>query len=209
MRGSRLGQHGDDRLAGSIPADAGEPASTSAPSATRRVDPRGCGGAASWSEYDVPMMGRSPRMRGSRDRRRLKARDHGSIPADAGEPRRLARWRLWQGVDPRGCGGAGRDRAASPRRVGRSPRMRGSRKRPGDGARGRGSIPADAGEPGYTPGIPLSARVDPRGCGGAEATIWTAALITGRSPRMRGSLAKRGTHPHLCGSIPADAGEPC
>ncbi len=91
---------------------------------------------------------------------------------------------------------------------GRSPRMRGSRPGVGAAAPGRGSIPADAGEPCSRRRRARFIRVDPRGCGGATPPWATRAFVKGRSPRMRGSPVLAAVKNLFLGSIPADAGEP-
>ncbi len=152
--------------------------------------------------------GRSPRMRGSpRGARHLRL-DPGSIPADAGEPSASTPACSFPRVDPRGCGGAEVDRIARRGRQGRSPRMRGSLIVGGRPALGRGSIPADAGEPGSRARAGARRRVDPRGCGGAWRTSCCRLNGGGRSPRMRGSPGAPIDRRHHRGSIPADAGEP-
>ena len=189
MRGSRF--RGVEVLLnpGSIPAGAGEPLHYRGFASHRRVDPRGCGGATPAQSSLQALSGRSPRVRGSRIRARLRELRAGSIPAGAGEPGQQARGIFLSRVDPRGCGGAMRAGSTDPKRLGRSPRVRGSRA--GDHAPGRhmGSIPAGAGEPDASrlPGRP--AAVDPRGCGGATEWEERTAIPEGRSPRVRGSLA--------------------
>ena len=125
-RGSRRFRVAFCVLVGSIPADAGEPPPGADAGSAGRVDPRGRGGAASDATDDVLATGRSPRTRGSQPHERARQRHRGSIPADAGEPRRRAGSPSTGRVDPRGRGGA-RPRALFSRcSLGRSPRTRGS-----------------------------------------------------------------------------------
>ena len=86
MRGSPDGLGVAGAAAGSIPADAGEPAAWTRHSTRSRVDPRGCGGAPVAAAACRAVEGRSPRMRGSRCGVSSQRRQGGSIPADAGEP---------------------------------------------------------------------------------------------------------------------------
>ena len=75
----RIGTHG------SIPAGAGETASTVPTMRMPRVDPRGCGGDRPVGGVPERWWGRSPRVRG-RHRQRSRGRGHWrSIPAGAGE----------------------------------------------------------------------------------------------------------------------------
>ena len=87
VRGSPHLTLGSDRLDGSIPACAGEPAQHLRPAPVLGVYPRVCGGAASHIPTTSPPAGLSPRVRGSRDRERWRDGLGGSIPACAGEPR--------------------------------------------------------------------------------------------------------------------------
>ena len=175
---------------GSIPACAGEPR-RSAPSPLRdRVHHRVCGGARPLTETVTPVVGPSPRVRGSRAADSRSRCGRGSIPACAGEPRQPrpgsgARW-----VHPRVCGGAPGSRSLRTPRPGPSPRVRGSRRDRDPGVDRRGSIPACAGEP---------ARTKPRTVAGDDM---------GPSPRVRGSPHRRAAGRGAGGSIPACAGEP-
>ena len=69
VRGSRLGLRGSIPVAGSIPAGAGEPNRAYLPFYSKRVHPRGCGGASSAAEDEYSITGPSPRVRGSRPKR--------------------------------------------------------------------------------------------------------------------------------------------
>ncbi len=154
--------------AGSIPAGAGEPRRALARCWPCGVDPRGSGGAHDQVPAIGPVVGRSPRERGSPRYRRRSSGRPGSIPAGAGEPNRGPGMSDPPGVDPRGSGGAEANRPAAAYGPGRSPRERGSLLESSVRNTVNGSIPAGAGEPNigfYTATCP---RVDPRGSGGAE-----------------------------------------
>ena len=70
------------------------------------VYPRVCGGAVLGPMPFAPLMGLSPRVRGSPQAKEAKETLEGSIPACAGEPWvRLQGWRSGR-VYPRVCGGA-------------------------------------------------------------------------------------------------------
>ena len=71
-----------------------------------------------------------------------------------------------------------------------------------------GSIPACAGEPGWSGGLSTLRTVYPRVCGGTAARIRSAFKGHGLSPRVRGNrlVGRRPRNRH--GSIPACAGEP-
>ncbi len=136
------------------------------------------------------------------------AREHGSIPAHAGEPSaRVSRsWRAW--VDPRPRGGAALPASPSRTAGGRSPPTRGSRAREACVAERVGSIPAHAGEPASPRTSTKTARVDPRPRGGAYSIRSGRDGSIGRSPPTRGSRVSGARVVPRGGSIPAHAGEP-
>ena len=152
--------------------------------------------------------GRSPRVRGSRASTSAVVSLTGSIPAGAGEPAAALAAPTMQGVDPRGCGGAGREGACRLREGGRSPRVRGSPQRLQGVPFRVGSIPAGAGEPEAPVYTVKIARVDPRGCGGAGIGLLPQMASRGRSPRVRGSPSTGLLATLKPRSIPAGAGEP-
>ena len=106
VRGSQLRNQRLDRVRGSIPACAGEPAVFSGTTWGQEVYPRVCGGADRRRRIAHERRGPSPRVRGSpRQVLRLPASE-GSIPACAGEPRTTDLLRRVDWVYPRVCGGA-------------------------------------------------------------------------------------------------------
>ena len=173
-----------------------------------KVDPRGCGGAPESKLRVLLLKGRSPRVRGSLARIGQRGGLHGSIPAGAGEPRSPNCSHHSVRVDPRGCGGAPGGDIGRALVKGRSPRVRGSLHASFLRMRWTGSIPAGAGEPACPRAPRFQRGVDPRGCGGAVAVRNNGPAVQGRSPRVRGSLARPPQLAHSQGSIPAGAGEP-
>ncbi len=106
------------------------------------------------------------------------------------------------------CGGTCSCRAGRTCDTGLSPRVRGNRCRRGCYKRGRGSIPACAGEP-ESPRPPWkTGRVYPRVCGGTGRLQDSPGVRRGLSPRVRGNLGVAVVGPGLARSIPACAGEP-
>ena len=86
-RGNRGDAVGEGDGCGSIPAQAGEPDTDIPDIITREVYPRAGGGTGLFAQIGAGAEGLSPRRRGNHllD---LPPRDgHGSIPAQAGEPR--------------------------------------------------------------------------------------------------------------------------
>ena len=111
-------------------------------------------------------------------------------------------------VHPRVGGGAPRSRRSPRSPRGPSPRGRGSRRYPGAGCLGDGSIPAWAGEPRSTSPAARRCRVHPRVGGGATEVALVSEQHRGPSPRGRGSRAEARSATSTTGSIPAWAGEP-
>ena len=86
VRGSRFASRRLAAVARAIPACAGEPWRGYRGRNRGRVDPRVCGGAASFMSPRAASGGRSPRVRGSRPHHGRQCHLGGSIPACAGEP---------------------------------------------------------------------------------------------------------------------------
>ncbi|QTQ31963.1 Uncharacterized protein pbN1_19730 [Aromatoleum bremense] len=153
------------------------------------------------------LSGLSPRTRGKRRRRSLRASWRGPIPADAGETIAGICPRAWAGAYPRGRGGNLKPAKSMELRWGLSPRTRGKHIRLGAEERGGGPIPADAGE---TTGDRLQCRASrayPRGRGGNVGEFLPVGNIEGLSPRTRGKLPLSWCYSTRPGPIPADAGE--
>ncbi len=167
VRGSLVAEARERFVRGSIPACAGEPSEIFPSCYMIWVDPRVCGGANMIALPKMPLPGRSPRVRGSRDVQNVNAQVQrsipacageprtggrimpivGSIPACAGEPRTSARRHPWSWVDPRVYGGAPNCEGWCRAGGGRSPRVRGSLTQGRSRKISMRSIPACAGEP--------------------------------------------------------------
>ena len=152
--------------------------------------------------------GPSPRVRGSRGGDITSYEALRSIPACAGEPRRPVRCRSRYRVHPRVCGGARMPERDDGGPAGPSPRVRGSRHVDEALSRAVGSIPACAGEPCSTSASSRRTKVHPRVCGGAISIPPSVRIISGPSPRVRGSPEPRRSSGGARRSIPACAGEP-
>ncbi len=105
VRGNLGGRSGPRRLAGSIPACAGEPSNDTPVATPTGVYPRVCGGTGYAYTNTNIQAGLSPRVRGNLDRVGPGHAGLGSIPACAGEPHRLPARPRWSWVYPRVCGG--------------------------------------------------------------------------------------------------------
>ena len=110
----------------SIPARAGEPSPISRTWRKATVYPRACGGTETKYGERVIMEGLSPRVRGNRSGIASDSLQLRSIPARAGEPRRVHFCYHWRTVYPRACGGTTRTCGVVVRWSGLSPRVRGN-----------------------------------------------------------------------------------
>ena len=165
------------------------------PAAAMRVYPRAGGGTGYSANKAYDGEGLSPRRRGNLADNPETSELMGSIPAQAGEPRRLAVLaRLPPRVYPRAGGGTPSSSTSSDPALRVYPRAGGGTDSPGRRIPApyatSGSIPAQAGEPALSEGSDYI--YDP-----------------GLSPRRRGNPCPDGSAPaHALGSIPAQAGEP-
>ena len=193
---------------GSIPACAGEPVLAISAIVLLTVYPRVCGGTYGMGRGGASYCGLSPRVRGNQRAGGRRRPARGSIPACAGEPavhRSCGRCSM---VYPRVCGGTENLARGLNTVGGLSPRVRGNLGVSHRMPRGRGSIPACAGEP--APGLPtiILLTVYPRVCGGTRFRPAPAPALSGLSPRVRGNLEDDYIGAANTGSIPACAGEP-
>ena len=167
-----------------------------------------CGEAIQTSRAADPIAGPSPRVRGSRARRRGPHTRSGSIPACAGKPRRQTLRGETARVHPRVCGEAAPVNGSPYAKAGPSPRVRGSPVRRRACGTQVGSIPACAGKPGHHGQRRNALRVHPRVCGEAPPRAGQRHRRRGPSPRVRGSPGTRLRPTPSRGSIPACAGKP-
>ena len=167
-----------------------------------------CGGTFSWSWQSLPSDGLSPRVRGNRSRPVSRSRQRRSIPACAGEPRRVAAAGVSPKVYPRVCGGTAANGPPPLHARGLSPRVRGNHHPQRADGGGQGSIPACAGEPGRHRSVTGRGRVYPRVCGGTGPKPIARPPLRGLSPRVRGNPSNSSGGVSRARSIPACAGEP-
>ena len=207
-RGIRIRPFARLYCVGSIPASAGNPAS----SATRRragpVHPRERGESSRRVSKPCQAPGPSPRARGILDERRADAGQPGSIPASAGNPVARPRAPRPLRVHPRERGESLNSTGCAAGEKGPSPRARGIPGRHPLGSADMGSIPASAGNPARHPDRPFAVEVHPRERGESAIAQTSRFWAVGPSPRARGILpAARRPH-RRGGSIPASAGNP-
>ena len=196
------------RMAGSIPAHAGEPRYEPSRLRAPGVYPRPRGGTRRNPFDAITDIGLSPPTRGNRKRDCHNDRPNGSIPAHAGEPRAASNRRTSRRVYPRPRGGTVREPSLSPSSRGLSPPTRGNRIFPRYDTDEVRSIPAHAGEPPILqPAQPLT-RVYPRPRGGTRTPYRYRGRTYGLSPPTRGNRRAVGVPHTSLRSIPAHAGEP-
>ena len=167
LRGNHARLKGHAAYSRSIPAFAGEPLTVSTLSLTCKVYPRVCGGTQLDAIQKKSAQGLSPRLRGNHQNAAPDDPRFRSIPAFAGEPRRLGLDSVATTVYPPRCGGTRWNDPDPNDMQGLSPRLRGNRFEPSDCGGGKGlsprlrgnrpwgvrqdipgrSIPAFAGEP--------------------------------------------------------------
>jgi len=207
-RGSQLVRRDAGRGDGPIPASAGKPPPHGGTRRARRADPRERGEAERGQRRRRGELGRSPRARGSHRLRQGELRRDGPIPASAGKPPATSVGSAIPRADPRERGEAV-PLGIGPRSfTGRSPRARGSPPVIEKEKAPCRPIPASAGKPGGGSGCPARRGADPRERGEARRPARLSGAPPGRSPRARGSPARRLSVLQGAGPIPASAGKP-
>ena len=156
----------------------------------------------------VPIMARSPRVRGNHVGAAGVVRVDRSIPARTGEPQAYAHNPDAYRVYPRAYGGTGKSKAAKFCSQGLSPRVRGNPSRRGRRRARSGSIPARTGEPLDNGTSQLRFWVYPRAYGGTFTQDDADTYVEGLSPRVRGNPCRAARGSATCRSIPARTGEP-
>ena len=126
VRGTRPARSGSHRRDRFIPARAGNAVVACRRREVAAVHPRACGERRAVAHDRAPEHGSSPRVRGTRERRRGGDRGGRFIPARAGNARTAPAGPRGGSVHPRACGERGAARAASRSRRGSSPRVRGT-----------------------------------------------------------------------------------
>ncbi len=187
-RGNRETEARAVRLPGSIPAHAGEPGMRAGSGDRSEVYPRPRGGTQIPAARQLYGCGLSPPTRGNPGGFTVKTISLRSIPAHAGEPRRLQFAECPSRVYPRPRGGTTNWSREKREGIGLSPPTRGNHSMIFVRLAFLRSIPAHAGEP---------RRVAPR-----------PATTRGLSPPTRGNRARRRAGGRRQRSIPAHAGEP-
>ena len=130
-----------------IPAGAGEPSRRRRCARRIWAYPRRCGGTQGGLQAAHGRAGLSPQVRGNRYSARPGAGADGPIPAGAGEPPVMARFKMLSRAYPRRCGGTQGLGETLNGIEGLSPQVRGNQTKPARTWLQGGPIPAGAGEP--------------------------------------------------------------
>ncbi len=172
-----------------IPAGAGNTHHRLPDTSLTPVHPRGCGEHLLKSVKDSPIVGSSPRVRGTLTDEDLEFIDRRFIPAGAGNTKKGSSQTLLH--------------------TGSSPRVRGTHPMPSHTPSATRFIPAGAGNtsPRYVL-CPLS-PVHPRGCGEHLCISIPTLNGSGSSPRVRGTLDPVLSPDRKLRFIPAGAGNTC
>ena len=186
-RGNPCSYRRNQRLKGSIPAWAGEPATFAATAMANRVYPRVGGGTSTGGQTWKCCAGLSPRGRGNRCGQGQEPFTGRSIPAWAGEPLSDIGVDASQQVYPRVGGGTRDYKRTWNTRNGLSPRGRGNLCPKRCHLPELESIPAWAGEPICLSGEVWATWVYPRVGGGTLLPDVHAVGVDGLSPRGRGN----------------------
>ena len=186
LRGTPGGRHATTSRRRFIPAPAGNTFSTPTTSASAPVHPRACG------EHEI---------RGPPDPRAQRF-----IPAPAGNTSAARTAPTRTPVHPRACG----EHFAIPITIcasdGSSPRLRGTREEGRVHADADRFIPAPAGNTAASLRFRPASTVHPRACGEHQQMNPLCIIITGSSPRLRGTLQARAGVQFPQRFIPAPAG---
>ena len=169
-----------------IPAHAGETPDSRTASSWAEVHPRACGEQVRCRCRVNPHDGSSPRMRGTEAHRDGRRAGQRFIPAHAGNRSRPVYIVSTVPVHPRACGEQGDEMNASRLRT--------------------RFIPAHAGNRLLQRLPPELSAVHPRACGEQWLMAPNLSLISGSSPRMRGTDSRTGLFACLVRFIPAHAG---
>ena len=206
MRGTPASSRYRSRIAGIIPAYAGNTVMPGSVTLVYRDHPRVCGEHLITIMSILSMVGSSPRMRGTLFANAEYCAVKGIIPAYAGNTRRSACLRCVRRDHPRVCGEHILSSFFISGVSGSSPRMRGTHRRNGEMRHAGGIIPAYAGNTNSMFIVSSLVGDHPRVCGEHSCGFQSGGRHQGSSPRMRGTLRVEGQGSMLPGIIPAYAG---
>ena len=146
----------------------------------------------------------------------VRFRHEGFIPRVRGTPSRRAAVSPPNTVHPRVCGELSSTRIIVTATAGSSPRVRGTRRRRHGVRQGLRFIPACAGNSRPTSRRAWPRTVHPRVCGELRSVDTRMSVVSGSSPRVRGTRARRSAasaprpvHPRVCGELAAVSSSTC
>ena len=206
MRGTHLDQVFGQAVNRFIPASAGNARTSGASAPLIPVHPRECGERSTTRARDVASVGSSPRVRGTRRKRRRAIRWGRFIPASAGNARLSGRPLLGAAVHPRECGERAYHAGETGVARGSSPRVRGTHAEGVMRTLHERFIPASAGNAARRARARWRWPVHPRECGERTRLSNTSFAAIGSSPRVRGTHQPRMAATRPCRFIPASAG---
>jgi len=176
------------------------------------VHPRACGEHAFGPNNIRQACGSSPRLRGTRAVEESRGGPRRFIPAPAGNTENRGAFGPFCPVHPRACGEHVVHSAQVPFWAGSSPRLRGTRRCCSFGHAPGRFIPAPAGNTSHRPADAWRRAVHPRACGEHFPALTGVKLVSGSSPRLRGTLSQTEATKSRPRFIPAPAGNtraPC
>ena len=206
MRGTHGHRRRRTHLHRFIPAHAGNTIQTPTRSSSASVHPRACGERGKALAPGSARPGSSPRVRGTRWRRRELRRVVRFIPARAGNTPTLRLIACPTPVHPRACGEHGITSSYTSHPIGSSPRVRGTQQETRFTEKPVRFIPARAGNTTGAAAGTGSGAVHPRACGEHVTGHAIRARENGSSPRVRGTRRQPIRERAEARFIPARAG---
>ena len=209
VRGTEFAFGHGDRIGRFIPAGAGNRSGLFQPRPSLPVHPRGCGEQSPVRRRALFCAGSSPRVRGTVRCGEVHSSGARFIPAGAGNRPGSYTNIVDFTVHPRGCGEQESKSWRTIYRTGSSPRVRGTVITPQRKKFRMRFIPAGAGNRNFECIYNGSGVVHPRGCGEQFIDVVNATIVTGSSPRVRGTVVVQQVFFVNVRFIPAGAGNSC
>ena len=207
MRGRRGACWASNRLAGLIPAGAGQTTPTCALLGCVGAHPRRCGADRPVYGKNIRDHGSSPQVRGRRGLGFPQRHLGRLIPAGAGQTAYSSGRFFAVAAHPRRCGADGRPPIRPGPSNGSSPQVRGRLFGCGESCDGVGLIPAGAGQTEAGSNTRTCPGAHPRRCGADIPAFVIFQACTGSSPQVRGRPHYPARHRRARGLIPAGAGQ--
>ncbi len=188
LRGTPFGRRGGVISKRFIPAPAGNAQPVRVHDLQVPVHPRACGERAITVYKPGCTSGSSPRLRGTREIVGNVVAVARFIPAPAGNACWLPSPFRRRSVHPRACGERRPKRSSEVTNTGSSPRLRGTLPPYLFSAAFERFIPAPAGNASHSSSVVWPRTVHPRACGERISDKHVFTILSGSSPRLRGTL---------------------